>query len=82
MARKRKDLSDLDYQSQEYWNRLLAQEGLSMEAGTSRRLTYVGDSMTLESIAGDEEMGTNDSSRAKAVTYDAKNNDVSDERQT
>lgn len=69
MARKRKDLAALDYHSQEYWDRLLAQDGFSMEAGTSRRLTYVGDSTTLEKIAGGEETGTNDSSRAKEVTY-------------
>lgn len=69
MARKRKALRPVDYQSKEYWNRLLAEEGLSMEAGTSRRLTYVGDSQVLDKIAGGEEMGTNDSSRAKDVTY-------------
>lgn len=69
MARKRKALRPIDYQSKEYWNRLLAEEGLSMEAGTSRRLTYVGDSQVLDKIAGGEEMGTNDSSRAKDVTY-------------
>lgn len=69
MARKRKQLQSLDYESSEYWNRLLAQDGLSMEAGTSRRLTYVGDSNVLERISGGEDMGTNDSSRAKEVTY-------------
>lgn len=69
MARKRKELQGLDYSSPEYWNRLLAQEGLSMEAGTSRRITYVGDSITLERIAGGEDTGTNDPSRAKDVTY-------------
>ncbi len=69
MARKREKLRDLDYQTPEYWDRLLREEGLSMEAGTSRRITYVGDSNTLEAIAGGEEMGTNDDSRAKDVTY-------------
>ena len=69
MARKRENLKELDYQSQEYWNRLLAEDGLSMEAGTSRRITYVGDSNTLERIAGGEETGTNDASQAKDVTY-------------
>lgn len=70
MARKRKALKKIDYTSPEYWNRLLTADGFSMDAGTSRRLTYVGDSKTLEDIAGNEEMGTNDGSRAKSVTYE------------
>lgn len=69
MARKRKALKDLDYQRSAYWERLLRMDGLSMEAGTTRRITYVGDSNTLERIAGGEEMDTNDDSLAKDVTY-------------
>lgn len=69
MARKRATLKDLDYQSPQYWEKLLREDGLSMEAGTSRRLTYVGDSNALESIEGKIVMGTNDGSAAKAVTY-------------
>jgi hypothetical protein len=69
MARKRKKLKGLDYQSAEYWNRLLIEEGLSMEAGTSRRITYVGDSNVLDRIAGEANTGSRDSSFAKDVTY-------------
>lgn len=48
MARKRKALQKVDYQSKEYWNRLLAEEGLSMERGKHpRRLVYVGDEQEL-----------------------------------
>jgi hypothetical protein len=52
MARKRKGLQGLDYQSKEYWSKLLTKEGLSMERGRSARLTYMGDSSTLESVEG------------------------------
>ena len=54
MARKRKKLEALDYQSKEYWSKLLTLEGLSMERGTSRRLTYVGGSSVAESIEGEK----------------------------
>ena len=40
MARKRKKLKHLDYQSREYWNRLLAEEGLSMSQGEHPKLIY------------------------------------------
>jgi hypothetical protein len=52
MARKRKGLEGLDYQSKEYWSKLLTREGLSMERGRSARLTYLGDSSVLESVEG------------------------------
>jgi hypothetical protein len=69
MARKREKLKGLDYQSEKYWEALLCADGLSMEAGTSRRVTYVGDSMTLEYVAGQQEMGTRDTRRDTSVTY-------------
>ena len=69
MARKRAKLGKLDYQSKGYWERLLREEGLSMEAGTSRRGTYVGDSSTLEWVAGQQQMGTRDNSKDKGVTH-------------
>ena len=47
MARKRKALKHLDYQSVEYWNRLLTQEGLSVEAGRHPKLVLVGGSAEL-----------------------------------
>jgi hypothetical protein len=72
MARKRKTLRKMDYQSPEYWEKLLREEGLSMEAGTSRRVTYVGDSSTLEWVAGQQEMGTRDNSGDKDVTHTPK----------
>lgn len=69
MARKREGLRDLDYQSPKYWEKLLREEGLSMERGTSRRLTYVGGTKTLESIEAAIVSGTDDGQKAKEVTY-------------
>lgn len=71
MARKKRqvDLRGVDPASPEYWEEVLGRKGLSMEAGTSRRVTYVGDSSVLESIEAAESTGNNDSSRAKDVTY-------------
>ncbi len=56
MARKRKKLQDLEYNSQSYWEKLLTLDGLSMERGRSDRLSYVGNGAELESIEG--ELGT------------------------
>jgi hypothetical protein len=51
MARKRKKLKDLDYKSSGYWNKLLAEEGLSLSAGLgSGKLSYVGDTHTIDRI--------------------------------
>lgn len=50
MARKRKKLKDLDYESPEYWNRLLAEEGLTMEQGNNPKLVYVGSSDDLSVV--------------------------------
>jgi hypothetical protein len=58
LARKRQKLKDLDYNSQEYWERLLTIDGCSMERGRSSKLTYVGDGATLESIEGERRMDT------------------------
>lgn len=69
MARKRESLRGLDYNSPAYWEKLLREDGLSMERGTSRRLTYVGGSNTLESIEAAIVSGTDDSTKAKDVTY-------------
>lgn len=63
MARKRKK------DSLEYWEKRLRKAGLSMDAGTTRRVTYVGSSATLEWIAGKQEEGTLDNSGYKSVTY-------------
>ena len=53
MARKRKGLEHLSYESPEYWNRVLAREGLSMNAGLAGgRLVYVGTGTVLEAIDG------------------------------
>jgi hypothetical protein len=55
MARKRKKLKDLDYESSEYWNKLLAQEGLTMDAGREdKRIVYVGDSGAIDRIQEDQ----------------------------
>jgi hypothetical protein len=50
MARKRKKLGHLDYESKLYWERLLTLDGLSMERGRSDHLSYVGDGGDLEDI--------------------------------
>lgn len=52
MARKREKLKDLDYQSPEYWNRLLAEEGMSLDQGLNPKLSYAGDSKDLEYVEG------------------------------
>ena len=41
MARKREALKHLDYNSKEYWNRLLAEDGLSVDQGLNPKLVYV-----------------------------------------
>lgn len=62
MARKREKLKDLDYSSREYWNRLLAEEGMSMSAGLNlHRLVYTGDSQSLDKIQ--EEQSERDTGR-------------------
>lgn len=48
MPRKRKKLRHLDYQSREYWNRLLVEEGLSMSQGQHPKLMYSPDLGRLE----------------------------------
>lgn len=58
MARKRKNLKKLDYQSAEYWERLLVDEGLSMERGRSKRVSYVGGTAILDSLNGAQQAGT------------------------
>lgn len=63
MARKRKNLKDLSYTSPEYWDKLLIQEGLSVESGRSKRVIYVGGSQILDDLAGQEAMGTRDRSK-------------------
>lgn len=52
MARKRKALANLDYQSAEYWNRLLAEDKMTMDQGLHPSLIYVGDSAQVETIEG------------------------------
>lgn len=45
------NLSDLPPDSQEYWEQVLAQQGLTMRRGSSPKLVYVGDSHDLEKLA-------------------------------
>jgi hypothetical protein len=52
MARKRRALRSVDYQTKEYWNKLLAQEGLSVDAGRHPKLSYVGGAVDIEYIEG------------------------------
>lgn len=41
-----------------YWEKRLAKEGLSMEAGTSRRITFVGGTQSLERMSDSQQAGT------------------------
>jgi hypothetical protein len=43
MARKRNKLRKIDYNSLEYWNALLVQEGLGTDTGRDPRLIPVGN---------------------------------------
>ena len=52
MARKRKKLQHLDYESKEYWNRLLAEDKLTLLQGLDPRLLHVGSGSDLETLAG------------------------------
>ena len=38
------------YESQEYWNQLLAEYGLSVDAGRHPKIIYVGDSTVVTRI--------------------------------
>jgi hypothetical protein len=58
MARKREKLKELDYQSAEYWNRLLVQERLSTLRGLHPKLSYQGTSQDIAYIAGARETNT------------------------
>lgn len=69
MARKRQNLKNLDYHSQAYWEKVLQEDGLSMERGTSRRLTYVGGATVLEGIEAEIVGGGRIGDKGKDVTY-------------
>jgi hypothetical protein len=48
--RYKKDLRGVDPQSKEYWEEVLRREGLTIRAGESKRLVYVGNSNDLQDI--------------------------------
>jgi hypothetical protein len=50
MARKRNAFKHLDYQSVEYWNRLLAADGLALDVGRHPNLILIGTSAELEIV--------------------------------
>jgi hypothetical protein len=50
MARKREKLKHLSYDSPEYWEALLKEDGLSEKRGTTSKVVYVGTSQDLEII--------------------------------
>lgn len=52
VARKRKNLRDLDYETKEYWDALLREEGLSMDRGRHKKLSYVGAGSSVEYLHG------------------------------
>ena len=49
--RKRKKLKGINADSREYWNELLARDGLTMWAGLSPRISYVGSDRKLGTIS-------------------------------
>jgi hypothetical protein len=51
LAHKQKD-------SPEYWEKRLRKEGLSMERGRSKRVSYVGGTAILDALHGAQAMGT------------------------
>lgn len=57
MARKRQKLKHLDYNSKEYWNRLLAEDGLTLYAGMDKRLIYSPDLGKVESVLARNKTG-------------------------
>ena len=52
MYRKRKKLKGLNPESSEYWNELLAREGLTMWDGLNPKLSYIGSGEQVESVKG------------------------------
>jgi hypothetical protein len=48
--KKVKDLRSLDPKSSEYWNKMLAKEGLTMLQGLNPKLSYVGSNTQVEDI--------------------------------
>ena len=65
MSGKRKRKKD----SQEYWNRRLAREGLSMERGRSKRLSYVGGTAILDALNGAQQAGTRSTEGDLDISY-------------
>lgn len=57
MARKRRKLRHLNYQTREYWNKLLAQDGMSMSQGLHPKLVYSGDLGKLEEVVTADRTG-------------------------
>lgn len=54
MSRKRtqRDLRGVDQNDSGYWEELLKRDGLTMEAGRSKRLVYVGGTSEVDLIHG------------------------------
>ena len=67
MARKRKPR--LDPKAKDYWNKLLTRQGLSMERGRSARLTYVGDSSSIELIDAHEQAADKGKVKPKPIDF-------------
>lgn len=67
----RKKVKKADRTSPDYWEKRLAKEGLSMEAGTSRRMTFVGGTQSLEKMSDSQQAGTLERG-GKEITYEPK----------
>lgn len=67
----RKRVKKADRNSPEWWEQRLAKEGLSMEAGTSRRLTFVGGTQSLEKMSDSQQAGTLERG-GKEITHNPK----------
>ena len=79
MARKREKLKDLDYQSAEYWNGVLQEEGLSMERGRSKRVSYVGGTDILDALHGQQDAGTRSKDGDLDISYPKDDSTETDE---
>lgn len=68
--RAKKDLRKLDKDTSTYWEEVLRREGLSMDAGTTRRIVHVGSTQTLEMVADMVMSGIRPDDKDGDITYE------------
>lgn len=49
---RKKGIRNKKTDTPEYWNKVLAAAGLSIDAGRSKRISYVGDASDIEMVEG------------------------------